>query len=255
MQYLQEKKIIKGIPVLTCKRDNSLKKPLVIMSHGFTGGKQQFLENGYLKSLAEMGYFAAALDNRLHGDRPGPSFLSTVINPSGRVDVLLLRKAIKETADDIRILIDELSEENDIDTDRIAMIGVSMGGFITFRSIVIDKRIKVGIPVISSPYWDDLPGDIPVLIDEITKAQLKIYSEEYQPSVCIDQFYPKSILMQIGDSDKHYNAEKVKSFYNSLKQFYKDYPERLKLIVYQDTKHEFKEEMWNQAIEWLKSEL
>jgi hypothetical protein len=35
------------------------------MSHGFTGSKQQFLENGYLKSLAEMGYFAAALDNRL----------------------------------------------------------------------------------------------------------------------------------------------------------------------------------------------
>lgn len=255
MELLKEDKIIKDIPVLTCKIDNNLNKPLVIISHGFTGSKQQFEENGYLKTLAEMGYYAVALDNRLHGSRPGPNFQSTVINQNGKVNLLLLRKAMKDTADDIKVLVDEFSRENDIDKDRIAMIGVSMGGFITFRSIVIDERIKVGIPIISSPYWDDIPGDVPTLTDDGSiKLELETYAQEYQPSVCIDKFYPRSILMQIGDSDKHYDKEKVKDFYNKLKQFYGDHQERLKLIIYPDTKHELKEEMWNQAIQWLKSQ-
>ena len=35
------------------------------------------------------------------------------------------------------------------------MVGVSMGGFIAFRALVIDDRIGVAAPVIASPYFDE----------------------------------------------------------------------------------------------------
>lgn len=58
--------------------------------------------------------------------------------------------------------------------------------------------------------------------------------------------------MQVGDIDKHFDINKVKGFYNELKNFYRDSPEKLRLIIYPDTMHELKQEMWEQALKWLK---
>lgn len=255
MKIIEEVKTIRDIPVMTCRRDDNLKKPLVIISHGFTGSKADFKKNGCLIELAESGYYAAAVDNRLHGDRPGPNFRETVLRSSDKIDLITLRKAMKETADDVRLLIDELSVLDEIEENRIAMIGISMGGFITYRSIVVDDRIKVGIPIISSPFWDDIPGDIPVLKDDKMINRLALLSKQYQPSEYSDRFYPTALLMQAGDKDKHYDIKKVLRFYNGLNKYYHDFPERLKLIIYPDTKHEFKHEMWEQSLQWLKDHL
>lgn len=80
---IEEKKTIRDIPAIICRRDDNSKKPLVILSHGFTQSKDTYSANGYLKELAELGYYAVAIDNRLHGDRPGPGFHTSVINSSG----------------------------------------------------------------------------------------------------------------------------------------------------------------------------
>ncbi|HEX2946939.1 MAG TPA: alpha/beta fold hydrolase [Clostridia bacterium] len=252
MKTIYEKKIISGIPVITCRKADDALKPLVIMSHGFTGRKEMFREGRYMEKLAEMGYCAVAIDNRLHGDRPGPNFKSLAIRSFGKVDVQVVRKAIKETADDVKLLIDELSTEKGIDTGRIAVTGISMGGFMTYRAMVIDNRIKVGIPFISSPYWNDIPGDIPAAYDEAAKRELAEYSEEYQPANCPEKFGNRPLLIQIGDIDKHYDTNKVSAFYEKMKIQYADCQERLKLIIYPKTKHEFKKEMWDQAVEWLR---
>jgi dienelactone hydrolase len=255
MNIIEENKIVRGIPIILCKRGDDSKKPLVIMSHGFTGSKKDIKRKGWLRELAESGYYAVAIDNRLHGDRPGPDFTVSVIKSLGKIDLFVLRKAIKETSDDVKLLIDELSLLADVDRDKIAMIGISMGGFITYRSIVIDDRIKVGIPIISSPFWDDIPGDVLFQYDEKSKIELKALAEEYQPAGHMDRYYPTSLLMQVGDADKHYNLYKVKKFYNELKEYYSDCPEKIKLIIYPDTKHEFKQEMWEEALQWLKEKL
>ena len=255
MTIIQEKKTIKEIPVIICKRDDNFKKPLVFMSHGFTGSKDDIKNKGYLNHLAELGYYAVAIDNRLHGDRPGPNLRTTIIKTDGKVDLFLLRKAINETADDVKLLIDELSIIDDVDENKIAMIGISMGGFITYRSIIIDDRIKVGIPNISSPFWDDIPGDIPIHLDKNNKDELAALSECYQPSNNLNKYYPTSLLMQIGDIDKHYNVNNVKDFYYELKKYYTDSPERLELIVYPNMGHEFTQEMWEQALRFLKKNL
>ena len=181
MQWIEERVTVRGIPVVINRRDDHLRKPLVILSHGFRGSKSDFVDGGYLQELANLGYCAVAIDNRLHGDRKGPKFDEVILRPSGKADLVKLRQAMKDTADDIQILIDELSAYQEIEGNRIAVLGVSMGGFITYKVIAIDDRVTVGIPIISSPFWDDIPGDVPVETGE-SIAELKAICERDQPA-------------------------------------------------------------------------
>lgn len=255
MTILEEKIIKNEIPIIVCKNEDKIKKPLVIMSHGFTGSKNDFERNGNLKHLAELGYYAVALDNRLHGDRPGPDFRSAILKSDGKIDLFLLRKAMKETADDVKLLIDELTLLEEVDETRIAIIGVSMGGFVTYRTIVIDDRIMVGIPLISSPYWDDIPGDVPILLEEEGKTELRSLSEYYQPSNHMDKYHPTALLMQVGDIDKHYDMNRINVFHHELNKYYIDSPGKLKLIIHPNTEHEFTHDMWQESLQWLKEHL
>jgi uncharacterized protein len=155
------KEVIKGIPILKCSNESDSKKPLIIFSHGFTGKKDDWKE--YMSELAEIGYYAVALDNRLHREREDIG-LDSVMSSEGKINFFGVCKAIKDNAEDITILIDYFTTKNDIDLDRIGMVVISMGGFTTFRAVVIDQRIKVAVPIIASPVWEDLPRDM--LIDD-----------------------------------------------------------------------------------------
>jgi hypothetical protein len=57
--------------------------------------------------------------------------------------------------------------------------------------------------------------------------------------------------MQVGEDDVHFNLDKVKNFHKKLTFYYKNNPKALKLMVYQNTGHEFKNEMWEKALNWL----
>lgn len=57
------------------------------------------------------------------------------------------------------------------------------------------------------------------------KDELKSLSEKYQPSKHLERFYPTALLIQVGDKDKHYDINKIQSFYNSLKEYYRDSPD------------------------------
>jgi hypothetical protein len=111
------------------------------------------------------------------------------------------------------------------------------------------------MPIISSPYWDDIPGDVAIRKDINLASDLEELSEAYQPAKYIDRFYPTALLIQAGEIDQHYDISKLQNYYRELKQYYEAAPNRIKLIIYPDTKHEFKQEMWEQALRWLKDYL
>ena len=62
---------IRGIPFLSSCNLKNEKKPLVILCHGFTGKKEVFIRE--IEELSEIGYYAVAMDNSLHGKRKGDS--------------------------------------------------------------------------------------------------------------------------------------------------------------------------------------
>jgi cephalosporin-C deacetylase-like acetyl esterase len=176
------KDIVDSIPVLKCFQKETRRKPLVILSHGFRGNKESWIP--HLQTLAQHGYYAVALDNRSHGERREPDFVSQVFQ-GGNLKVYEVRRLIKETAEDISRLIDCLATATGVDQNRIGMAGVSMGGFTTFRALVIEKRIKVAAPIIGSPYWDDIPQGIPIADDPESQQALSSIAREFSPALSI----------------------------------------------------------------------
>jgi len=247
-----EKGSVNGIPFLFCFIKDGKPKPLVILSHAFGGSKDVWTDN--LRELASLGYYAVALDNRGHGERKGVTFESVAF-VEGKVDVCAVRMLIKETADDIPTLVDLFVALDEVDGDRIGMVGVSMGGFITFRALVLEHRIRVAAPVIASPYWDDTPKDMAVVGGSGVEEALEGYSRKYSPAQHLDRFHPRALLIQVGNKDVHFNLERVVQFHRKLETHYYDTPDKIELVVHEETGHEFTPPMWAKVKNWLQTHL
>ena len=247
-----EKQFIHDIPVLSCSPKGKTPKPLVLLSHGFSRSKHDW--EGKLEQLAEQGYYAVALDNRLHGERIGPNF-NAVAFVDGKLDIYEIRKAIKATADDVKVLIEYFSQRQDIQADRIGMTGVSMGGYTTFRALVVDPRITVAAPIIGSPYWDDVPENVPLLQTPENTRQLQDYAKAYSPANALDVFYPRAILMQNGRKDPHFALARIEQFYQQLQAAYQQEPAKVQLIIHDNVGHDFTETMWEHVLDWFQKYL
>lgn len=209
----QEKIIIGEVPVLVSRPGGHERAPLVLLSHWFSGSKEGWSDR--FDELNEKGYVAAALDNRLHGERAGAGFGSLM--PGGKLDVPSLRRVMQETAADISDLIDHFSQDDSVDCDRIGVVGISMGGFVGYAALVNDARIKVATPIIASPYWGDIPGDTPVDLDAEAEADLADFSRRNEPAAHKESIPPRALLMQIGADDVHYKRARVELFYDELR--------------------------------------
>ena len=240
---------IAGIPVISCHKGNNHQKPLIIFSHSLMESKEVFSEK--LRAFAGLGYFAVALDNKDHGER-SKGDLKMRLFSSGKLSLYDVRRLIKETADEVGSIIDYFVEYEGIDEQRIGMLGVSMGAHITFSALVSEERIKVATPIIGSPFWDDVPNDMPV--DESPEAmnKLKALSNRYSPSLFLDKYYPRALLMQVGAKDIHVNVERVKNFHEDLKRYYKENPSLLKLLLHEKIGHRVSSAMWDNAVDWFR---
>ncbi len=249
-----EKVIIRGIPALTCVNtyERARPKPLAILSHAFQSSKEFWQDK--MLSLARAGYYAVALDNRGHGERKGPDFKSQVFEIDG-FNLYEVRRLIKETADDIPILIDHFITHENVDAERIGMIGVSMGGFVAFRALVIDNRIGVAAPVIASPYLDERPRDVALVNRPEINRALDDYSREFSPAYYPGHFYPRAVLIQVGVQDKHLDADRVRLFYEKLKPYYRRTPAKLMFIQEENSGHEFTASMWRNVTKWFSKHL
>jgi pimeloyl-ACP methyl ester carboxylesterase len=242
------KEVVDGIPILACFEQDGRRKPLVILSHGFRGNKESW--RPHLQSLAEQGYYAVALDNRSHGERTEPDFASQVFRGE-RLKVHEVRRLIKETAEDVSRLIDHFVLAEEVDPQRIGMAGVSMGGFTTFRALVIEDRITVAAPIIASPYWDDIPQGVPIAEEAEDRQALERISRECSPALFPERFPPRPLLIQIGGEDGHYDGARVIAFAEQLRGYYRPADaDRVALVVHKGVGHELTPDMWANALGW-----
>ena len=124
--------------------------PVIIFNHGFIPPNQyQTTERyvAYVDWLARSGYIVFRSDYRGHGDSEGEA-RGAYGAPDYTVDILNAVSSMKRFAD--------------ADPNRIGMWGHSMGGYITLRSMVITKDVKVGV------IWAGVVGSYPNLFERPT---------------------------------------------------------------------------------------
>jgi dipeptidyl aminopeptidase/acylaminoacyl peptidase len=126
--------------------------PVIIFNHGYIPPDQYRTTEryvAYVDWLARSGFIVFRSDYRGHGDSEGDA-TSAYGSPDYTVDVL---NAVAAMAD-----------YSDADPERIGMWGHSMGGYITLRSMVIDKTIKAGV------IWAGVVGSYPDLFNRPTRT-------------------------------------------------------------------------------------
>jgi dienelactone hydrolase len=134
--------------ILIKATQGAARRPVVIVLHG-TGGKKSD-ELPLLRQLAEKRFIAVAIDGRYHGERSKTGSGSATYQEA----IIEAWKTGKghpfyfDTVWDVMCLVDYLQTRDDVDKDRIGLIGFSKGGIETYLTAAVDPRIAVAVPCI-----------------------------------------------------------------------------------------------------------
>jgi dienelactone hydrolase len=127
---------------------NTARLPVVIMLHG-TGGKKEDMKE-QMEKYAQAGFFAVAIDGPFHGERASPGAKSA----DYELAVLQAWRTgqghpfFYDTVWDVMRLVDYLQKRDDVDPQRIGLMGVSKGGIETYLTAAVDPRIAAAVPFI-----------------------------------------------------------------------------------------------------------
>ena len=252
-------------------------RPVVIALHGTGGSKTSMFS--LCHNLAEAGFIAVAIDGHYHGERK-----------IGRGEIDYNEAMVRawhgsgehpfyyDTVWDVMRLVDYLSTRDDVDTNRIGLIGISKGGIETYLATAADPRIAVAVPCIGvesfrwaldNNDWQGRIGTIQPAFDTIAKENgvmqpdsafvqkfydrvvPGIYSEFDGPQM-LALIAPRPLLVINSDSDNHTPLPGVIECTNAAQNAYAAglAADRFSVIIQKNTGHQVKPESERAAIEW-----
>jgi len=226
--------IISNIPILLAYKDNikkSSSKGCVLFYHGLGAAKDKQLKE--LNSIADNGFLAIGIDNVGHGEREYCDFEERFSdkNPD---KIKNIYNAVKETALEINQLINGLTKKKYLINNKLGIVGISMGAFISYEVPLHTDKIKTIVAILGSPIWKNLPDN--------SDLKLKKYSS-------------LSLLSQNAGKDIWVPAVGSKEFHDKLKEEYNDYAKSFKYVEYPESGHFMEEndwnECWSETLKWL----
>jgi dienelactone hydrolase len=251
--------------------------PAVICLHG-TGGSTANMA-ALCRKLAGRGFIAVAIDAPYHGERKSgkgetdyDDAIVRAYHGSGE------HPFFYDTVFDVMRLVDYLSTRDDVDVNRIGLIGISKGGVETYLTAAVDPRISVAVPCIGMQSfswalenndWQGRIGTIQNAFDTIAKSEgvakpdsafvqkfydhvaPKIYSEFDGPEM-LALIAPRPLLVINSDSDNHTPLPGVQECVAAAQKIYTadDAPNNFTVIIQKNSGHTVKPESERAAIEW-----
>lgn len=128
--------------------------PVVIVLHGTGGNKEG--QKSWLDRLANQGIIGVAIDARYHGERvaggaKGREAYEAAIARAWKASPEEQEHPFYyDTCWDLWRTVDYLVTREDVNPDKIGMIGFSMGGIQTWLAAAVDDRVKVVVPAIAA---------------------------------------------------------------------------------------------------------
>lgn len=247
-----ENKYVEQIPVLHIadKERFNDKLPFVMFVHGFTSAKEHNLHYAYL--LAEKGFRVILPEAAYHGERY-PDELNT------EQMALKFWNIVLQTIDELDILRQYYESENLIDTERIGLVGTSMGGIVTLGSLTRYHWIKAAVSLMGMPQYEkyahwqlemlkkkgvQLPLDreeIDLLLEKLKHVDLSKHPE------ALDN---RPLLFWHGKQDPIVPFSYTYDFYEKIKPLYKSTPEKLHFIIDEKSGHKVSREGLLKTVDW-----
>jgi cephalosporin-C deacetylase-like acetyl esterase len=187
---------------LIIPKDGKEIHPVVLIVDGYSGTKERWLQDDswplgglVTKALLKSGFAVMICDLAFHGERNYETGFAGL--PWFTVNPYTSRQMIIHTAMDYRRAMDYLATRADIDNTRIGMMGLSMGGMITFQLASIDSRIKTGVAGLTAIFKE----------------------HEFQsstPSTFASHVKSNSFLMFMGNKDPFYTMKEAHQLYDMI---------------------------------------
>lgn len=147
-----------------------------------------------------------------------------------------------------------LSARNEVDSNRVGMTGMSLGGVVTFYGMSCDESIRCGVPIAGSV------GSLATLIHEgdVERHSSYIYIPHMlryfdHPQIVANCICPRPFMTISPIRDEDMPRQGVEYMKDIVEEAYKmaGYPEHFK--VYQpDSKHIFKRDYFEWMAQWFK---
>lgn len=215
--------------------------PLVVLLHGWSGGKENWWEEGnYISgsemrtALIESGYAVLALDACAHGERAHEiDYLH--VNPyedpaaPPRRNYFSIAEIVIQTVKDHRRALDYMEERGDMDMSRVGLVGYSMGGVNTMLLLAIESRVKMGVACV--PPW---------------------FNDAWRPVEPVDYTWglgDKPLLMLMGRRDGFYTEGQIEASRRAYLN-----PDTTRTVWY-DRDHKLAPDYVPDALAWVKKHL
>lgn len=254
------------------------RRAVVIAAHGTGGNKEGQI--GLLRTLADKGFAAVAIDGRYAGDRiktgKGTAEYNAAITRAFSTGQS--HPFYYDTVWDLMRLVDYLETRDDVDAKRIGLIGFSKGGIETYFTAAADPRIAVAVPCIGvqsfqwaleNNAWKGRIGTIQGAFNAAAKeagvtdadaAFVRKFYDRVVPGI-YDQFdgpvmltliAPRPLLVINGDTDDKTPVPGIELCATAARAAYHgaNAQERFVLRVQLNTGHKVNADSQQAAVEW-----
>jgi len=213
---------------------------LVLLLHGWSGAKENWYEeDNYIsggnvrKALLAEGYALLALDAQAHGDRIAENDYAlpnncVVDGTPTHWNYFTLAEIVIQTIRDYRRVLDYVATRPEIDSNRIGLLGYSMGADQTFLLTAVEPRIKVSVAC-ATPSWNDRFNPI-------------------SPANYARGIGERPFLMLMGRSDSLCPVEDAEQMFQLV-------PSRQKNLIFYDSDHKLTGDYVKDAVDWFKEHL
>ena len=142
-----------GVPVLLARpTPAAAPPPIVLWFHGFRADAAA--NEAELAQLADVGFLAVGVDAVGHGVRRAGDIDARIAGAPGGARSVMLEMAAATVAE-LPALLAALADGGLGDPARVAVVGVSMGGYLAYRAALAVPGVRVAVAVLGSPEWPD----------------------------------------------------------------------------------------------------
>jgi len=252
-------------------KNGNTKHPGIYYSHWHGGnydiGKEELFKSFYTpdipaEAFIKKGYAIIAIDAYCFGERSGKGPGGKMENGNAeelaqsKYELWMGRSLWGMMLRDDLMALEYLLSRTDIDSQNIAATGISMGATRTWWLMALDDRIKTGVAVGCLTRYQELIAEENLKYHGIyyfVPGILKYFDTE----AIISLIAPRPILFMTGDEDPGSPITGIYKIENKVKQVYGLYGRKTAFenIIYPQTGHEYKPDMWSRMLKWMDSNL
>lgn len=245
--------------------------PTIFYCHWHGGnydlGKQEIFTTHHTpevpaEALTKAGYAVMAVDAYCFGERSGKG-PGGMLEKGGAEEMSTSKRELwlgrslwaMMVRDDLMAL-DYLFTRPEVDTNRVAVTGISMGATRSWWLLALDERIKTGVAVGCLTRYQNL------IEEEKLKAHGIYYFvpdilRHFDTEAVISLIAPRPVLFLTGDEDIGSPLKGIKIIDEKVRPVYKLYnkSEAFGNIVYPKTGHVYTPDMWEKMLKWMEKNL